>query len=107
MGKLGVVGLTVAAVVLGALLPSREAGAQDFGQTWIDRITHELERERGPLESKPVTWSVDAGVEYAFDNNIFLTKTSKKSDSIIIPFVQANIAYSEQRFDLEARLLAD
>src|SRR5437762_41829 len=69
MGKLGVVGLTVAAVVLGALLPSREAGAQDFGQTWIDRITHELERERGPLEAKPVTWSVDAGVEYAFGKN--------------------------------------
>ncbi len=107
MGKLGVMGLTVAAVVLAALLPSREAGAQDFGQTWIDRITHELERERGPLEAKPVTWSVDAGVEYAFDNNIFLTKDDKKSDSIIIPFVQANIAYGEPRFDLEARLLAD
>jgi hypothetical protein len=107
MGKLGVVGLTVAAVVVAALLPAREAGAQDFGQAWIDRITHELERERGPLEAKPVTYSADVGVEYAYDSNIFLTKTSKKSDSIIIPFVQANIAYGEPRFDIEASLLAD
>jgi len=107
MGKLGVVGLTVAAVVLAALLPSREAGAQDFGQAWIDRITHELERERGPLEAKPVNYSADVGVEYAFDNNIFLTQTGKKSDSIIIPFVQANLAYGEPRFDIEASLLAD
>jgi len=107
MGKLGVVGLTLAAVVVAALLPSREAGAQDFGQSWIDRITHELEQERGPLQPKPVTYNVDTGVNYAFDNNIFLTKTDKKSDSIIIPFVQASIAYAEPRFDLEARLLAD
>jgi len=107
MGKLGVWGLTVAAVVLAALLPSREAEAQDFGQAWIERITHELERERGPLEAKPVTYSAYLGVEYAFDNNLFLTKTSKTSDSIIIPFVQASIAYGEPRFDVEARLLAD
>ena len=40
MGKLGVMGLSVAAVVLSTLLPSREAAAQDFGQAWIDRITH-------------------------------------------------------------------
>jgi hypothetical protein len=107
MGKLGVVGLTVAAVVVAALLPAREAAAQDFGQAWIDRITHELERERGPLEAKPVNWSADLGAQYSFDNNIFLTSSGKKSDSIIIPFVQANIEYGEPRFDIEAKVLVD
>ena len=107
MGKLGVVGLTVAAVVVAALLPSREAGAQDFGQAWIDRVTHELQQERGPLQAKPVTYGAEAGVEYAYDNNIFLTQDNKTKDSIIIPFVQANIEYGEPRFELEARLLAD
>src|SRR5687768_4706013 len=98
MGKLGVVGLTLAAVVVAALLPSREAGAQDFGQSWIDRITHELEQERGPLTPKPVTYGADFGINYAFDNNIFLTERDKRSDSIIIPFVQAHVEYTEPRF---------
>src|SRR5205823_2390995 len=107
MGKLGVVGMLVTAVVVAALLPSREARAQDFGQSWIDRVTHELEQERGPLTPKPVSYEAQAGVDYAYDNNIFLTQRGKKSDSIIIPFVQAGIEYGEPRFDLEARLLAD
>src|SRR5438552_3844154 len=107
MGKLGVVVLLLSAFVVAALLPSREAGAQDFGQSWIDRITHELEQERGPLQAKPVTYTAEVGVNYAYDNNIFLTNTGKKSDSIIIPFVQAGITYGEPRFDLEANLLAD
>ena len=89
MGKLGVVGMLVTAVVVAALLPSREARAQDFGQSWIDRVTHELEQERGPLTPKPVSYEAQAGVNYAYDNNVFLTQKSKKSDSIIIPFVQA------------------
>lgn len=107
MGKFGIVGLTVAACAVAALLPSREAGAQDFGQSWIDRITHELEQERGPLQPKPVNVTASAGLNYTFDNNIFLTKTSKKSDSIITPFVQADFNYGEPKFDVEASLLAD
>src|SRR5262245_31613276 len=107
MGKLGVGGVTVVAWVFAALLPSREAAAQDFGQTWIDRITHELEQERGPLQPKPFNWTAEVGLNYAFDNNIFLTQTNKKSDSIIIPFVQAGFTYGEPKFDIEASLLAD
>ena len=107
MGKLGVVGLTVAAGVLAALLPSRRADAQDFGQSWIDRITHELEQERGPLQAKPVTVAAEAGVNFSYDNNIFLTKQNKTSDTIITPFVQVNFNYGEPKFDVEASLLAD
>ena len=107
MGKLGVGGVTVVACIFAAFLPTREAGAQDFGQTWIDRITHELEQERGPLQPKPFNWTAEVGVNYAFDNNVFLTQRDKQSDSIIIPFVQAGFTYGEPRFDIEAKLLAD
>jgi hypothetical protein len=110
MGKPGVAGLTIltsAAVVLAALLPAGEARAQDFGQTWIDRITHELEQERGPLQAKPFAFTAEGGVNLAHDSNVFLTQTSKKSDTIIIPFVQAGFTYGEPRFDLEASALVD
>ncbi|MBI3854759.1 MAG: hypothetical protein HY293_03610 [Planctomycetes bacterium] len=107
MGKLGVGGLAAAAFVAFALLPFREAGAQDFGQTWIDRITHELEQERGPLQAKPLNITAQGGVNYAYDSNIFLTNTQRKKDSIIIPFVEAGLTYGEPKFDVEASLLAD
>ena len=107
MGKLGVLSLAVAAGAMTALLPAREAAAQDFGQSWIDRINHETEQDRGPLSPKAFTWSADAGVQYVFDNNIFLTQSNKTSDSIVIPFVQAGFNYAEQRFEFEGSLLAD
>src|SRR5712675_396368 len=107
MGKLGVAGLTFAAAILAALLPSREAAAQDFGQTWIDRSTPELQQERGPLQPKPFAWDAQLGVNYSFDSNVFLTNTSKKSDSIITPFAHAGFSYTEPKFDLEGSLLAD
>ncbi|HLY73197.1 MAG TPA: hypothetical protein VKU80_03690, partial [Planctomycetota bacterium] len=72
MGKLGVLSLAVGAIAISALLPAREAAAQDFGQSWIDRITHEYEQDRGPLSPKAFNWTADAGVEYAYDSNIFL-----------------------------------
>jgi len=107
MGKIGVLSLAVAAGAISALLPASEAAAQDFGQSWIDRITHEYEQDRGPLSPKAFNWTADAGVEYTFDNNIFLTQTNKTSDSIIIPFVQAGLSYSEPRFEVEGSLLGD
>src|SRR6266852_3377799 len=107
MGKLGVLSLAVAAGAMTALLPAREAAAQDFGQSWIDRITHETEQDRGPISPKAFNWTADAGVQYVFDNNIFLTQSNKTSDSIVIPFVQAGFTYAEQRFEFEGSLLAD
>jgi hypothetical protein len=107
MGKLGHFSFAIAACAVVFLASEGKAAAQDFGQSWIDRVTHESEQERGPLSPKAFNWTANAGVEYAFDSNIFLTQTDKKSDSIIIPFVQAGLTYSESRFDLEASLLAD
>jgi hypothetical protein len=108
MGKLGVIGLSAAAFAVAALLPVREAAAQEFGQSWVDRITHAQEQERGPLQAKPFNWTADAGVRYGYDSNVFLAPSgSKKSDSIVIPFVQAGLTYTEPKFDVEAGLLAN
>src|SRR6185503_9385507 len=108
MGKFGIGAVAAAAMSFFALVPSREAWAQDFGQSWIDRITHELEQERGPLTAKPLDVHLTAGVNFAYDNNIFLSDTgSKEKDSIIIPFVQVDLNYSEPRFDIEASFLGD
>src|SRR6185295_14523779 len=106
MGKLGV-SFAVAVGVFASLLSARETSAQDFGQSWIDRITHEQEQDRGPLTPKAFSWTGDVGVQYAFDNNIFLTHDNKKSDSIVIPFIQAGMSYTEPRFEIDARLLAN
>lgn len=108
MGKLGVAGVAVFSAVLSALVPS-EARAQDFGQSWIDRITHSQEQERGPLTAKPFNLSAAAGVGYAYDSNLFLAPTGagKVSDSIITPFIKADLSYGEAKFDLEASLLAN
>lgn len=108
MGKFGIGAVVAAAMSVFALLPSREAMAQDFGQSWIDRITHELEQERGPLTAKPLDLRATAGVNFVYDNNIFLAdKGAKEKDSIIIPFVQLDLNYAEPRFDIEASFLGD
>jgi len=109
MGKFGKGAVAAAAMSFFALVPSREAAAQDFGQSWIDRITHELEQERGPLTPKPLDLRATAGVNYVYDNNIFLADSGpgKKKDSIVIPFVQLDLNYAEPRFDIEASFLGD
>jgi len=109
MGKFGIGAVAAAAMSFFALVPSREAWAQDFGQSWIDRITHELEQERGPLTPKPLDVHATAGVNYVYDSNIFLADSGpgKKKDSILIPFVQVDLNYAEPRFDIEASFLGD
>jgi len=108
MGKFGIGAVAAAAMSFFALVPSRDAMAQDFGQSWIDRITHELEQERGPLTAKPLDVNLTAGANFVYDNNIFLTPTgAKEKDSIIIPFVQVDLNYAEPRFDIEASFLGD
>jgi hypothetical protein len=102
------IGLAVFAV----LAAPAAASAQDFGREWLDRVTHTVEQERGPLTSSPLEWHLGGGVAYFFDDNIFLVDDSapgvdKTEDSIIIPFVRGTLKYVEPRFEVEADLLAN
>jgi hypothetical protein len=95
--------LVFAAIVVTAT----SATAQDFGTDWIDRVTAELAQERGPLQAHPWELHLTGGVEYYFDDNIFLIEDDEIDDSIIIPFVRATVTYSEQRFEFTGDLLAN
>ncbi|MBI2933107.1 MAG: hypothetical protein HYY16_15795 [Planctomycetes bacterium] len=92
-----------AVLILCAAFPA-SAAAQNFGQEWIDRVTHELEQE-GPLTAKPVKLQGFAGLAYFFDDNVFLDEDSAESDSIIVPWVRGRVDYSEPNFDAVADLL--
>jgi hypothetical protein len=97
---------SVAVVVFAVALPAA-VRAQDFGREWLDRVTHEVQTERGPLGTKPVEWHVVGGVEYYHDDNIFLADQNEIDDSIIIPFAGASIEYSESRFEVKAEFLGN
>jgi|ERR1043166_2966472 hypothetical protein len=87
--------------------PAASALAQDFGIEWIDRVTHEMERERGPLQASALSWTASAGAAYAYDNNVFLTESNRQHDSVVIPFVRGRLDYAEPHFDASADLLFD
>jgi hypothetical protein len=103
---------STALAVLAVLAAPAVATAQDFGREWLDRITHATEQERGPLTARPLEWHAGGGVAYFFDDNVFLVDDSqpgveKTEDSIIVPFVRGTLTYVEQRFEVEADLLAN
>lgn len=98
---------TAVALIVLSLAVSDAAEAQDFGREWIDRVTHQLEQERGPLRTKPVEWSVSGGVAYQFDDNVYLQEEDEVDDSIIIPFARLSAAYADPQFEVEGDLLAN
>jgi hypothetical protein len=76
-----------------------EASAQDFGASWIDRVTHELIEDEGLLSPRPVELKGTAGLLFSYDNNVFLTNTNRTSSGIFIPFAAASLSYAEPNFD--------
>jgi hypothetical protein len=98
-------------VVASVLALPAAASAQDFGREWLDRVTHTLEQERGPLTARPLEWHAGGGVAYVFDDNVYLrgngAVNQKVSDSVIIPFISGKLRYVEPRFEVEADLLAN
>lgn len=79
--------------------------AQEFGKTWVDRITHELIEDDTQLSPHAADWNFTVGELYSYDSNIFLTKANRTSDSIFTTFADANVKYAQPNFDAEADLL--
>jgi len=102
MGKIMVVVAVLFAVPLAV-------SAQDFGVEWLDRVTHERQLERGPLKPHPVEWNVNTGVLAYLDSNVYLFDKGGKTpgDTIIVPFIQGRMEYTEQRFEASADLLVN
>ena len=99
--------LTLPFAALFTILISASAYAQDFGTGWIDRISHELIEEEGPLTPRPLDLHATAGMLFSYDDNIFLTHTNRTSSGIFIPFAGTSLKYAEQNFDASADLLAN
>jgi hypothetical protein len=99
--------MRTALATLAVLLSARAARAQDFGIDWIDRVTHEFQAGRGPLEPRALAYTATGGVAYYHDSNIFLEEDNEDSDSVVIPFVRARLDYAEQHFAAAADLLLD
>ncbi len=97
--------MRTALATLAVLLSASAARAQDFGIEWIDRVTHEFQAGRGPLEPRALAYTATGGVAYYHDSNVFLEEDNEDSDSIIIPFVRGRIDYAEQNFEVAADLL--
>jgi hypothetical protein len=93
--------------VAGTLLLSSPLLAQDFGKSWIDRVTHELIEDEGALSPRPVEFTFTAGELYTYDSNIFLTHTDRTSDSIFTTFVGGNVKTATTNFDAEADVLVN
>ncbi len=96
--------LTLPLTALFAILIAASASAQDFGTGWIDRISHELIEDEGPLTPQPLDLHATAGLLFSYDNNIFLTDKNRTSSGIIIPFAGASLKYAEPTFDASADL---
>ena len=91
-----------------ALAAMTRASAQDVGAQWVDRITRELQADKLPLtQPSQFTYGADAGLQYAYDSNLFLTQNDRTSDEVWIPFVQANAAYAEPQWELSGDLMVD
>jgi hypothetical protein len=90
-----------------ALGLAASAFAQDLGAQWVDRIGSELRAEKTPHEGAQFTYGAQAGVQYVYDTNIFLTETNRKADSVWVPYAEARVGYTEPQFEVEADLEAD
>jgi hypothetical protein len=80
------------------------ASAQDFGTQWIDRVTHQLIEEQGPLNPRPLDVHASVGEIYSYDTNLFLTNTNRERDSIFTTFGSVGLTYAQPSFDAEADL---
>src|SRR5262245_33534233 len=83
------------------------AWAQDTGEEWINRVTRELRAERDPVNAPMTKYGATAGVVVYHDDNVFLTETNEKDDTVWVPFAELRIDYDDPNVDLAAALMAD
>lgn len=82
------------------------ARADSMAVEWMDRVTHEVQQQDGPLSSKPLKFHVYGGVYALYTDNLFLTPNRRAhSDAAAIPFVRGRVDYADARFEAAADLL--
>lgn len=102
-------GISTRLVVPVFLCLSAAAYAQDFGTEWIDRVTHQIEQDRGPLSPKDADLQIFLGERVYYDNNVFLEEDSDKAegDTVFVTYGNVRLTYAETHFDAALDLLAN
>ena len=96
-----------AAVALWLAALSGSALAQDFGPGWLDRVTFDMQRERGPLEGRPLEIRTWVGAFFYHDDNVFLEEKNEDSDSVFIPYARVVLEYADPISDVRVDFTAN
>ncbi|KAF0240389.1 MAG: hypothetical protein FD180_4954 [Planctomycetota bacterium] len=82
------------------------ASADNLATEWMDRVTHEVQKESGPLSTRPVDFHLYGGVYGLYTDNIFLKNNRlADGDSAAIGMVRGRIDYSDSQFEISADAL--
>lgn len=99
-------GIFVRALGLALLLSSR-AVADNQVIDWLDRVTHDVQREEGPLSTRPVDFHVYGGVYAYYTDNLYLAPNRHADgDSAGMAFGRATIDYAGTELELSADVMA-
>ncbi len=97
----------ILALVCLALFPA-SAFADSLGTEFIDRVTHEVQQEEGPLSTRPVDFHVYGGVYGYYTDNLFLAPhRHADGDSAAIGFARARVDYVDSHLEVAAELLVN
>lgn len=98
--------LAVSAFLL-FLAPSL-ARANNLAVEWLDRVTHEVEQQDGPLSTRPLDLKVRTGLYGYYTDNLFLEPNNTSSgDSAVIGLAGARLDYADARFEATADALVN
>ncbi|NUN48311.1 MAG: hypothetical protein HUU15_05715 [Candidatus Brocadiae bacterium] len=97
--------LLSAVLVVGFALPAR---ANNLALDWIDRITHQVEQDRGPLSKRPIDLGVAGGIYGYYNDNLFLQPNRRADgDSAFIAFGNGTLDYADASIEANIDILAN
>lgn len=89
-------------------LASLQALADDLSTNWIDRVTHEIQKDEGPLSTKPIELHGYTGIVAAYTDNLFLTDNRRANgDSSLTAFGRGTVDYADARTEVAVDLLVN
>lgn len=99
--------LRILALLCVLLFPA-SAFADNLATEWIDRVTHEVQQEEGPLSTRALDFHVYGGVYGYYTNNLFLAPhRHADGDSAAIGYARGRLDYSDARLEVAADLLVN
>lgn len=99
-------GILVRALGLACALAA-PAAADNQAIDWLDRVTHDVQQEEGPLSTRAVDFHVYGGVYAYYTDNLFLAPNRHADgDSAAMAFGRATVDYAGTELELSADVMA-